>query len=43
MSRRYVGWYGTPRTEAWYDKQARGLPALRQAVLQAAATAILAG
>jgi hypothetical protein len=40
---RYVGWYGTPRTEAWYDKSETGAAALEKTVLQAAATALLAG
>jgi hypothetical protein len=40
---RYVGWYGTPRSEAWYNNSERGVAALDKTVLQAAATALLAG
>ena len=39
----YVGWYGAPRSEAWYDSGERGAAALQKAVLQAAATALLGG
>jgi hypothetical protein len=35
---RYVGWYGTARTEAYYDARERGAAALNKTVLQAAAT-----
>ena len=40
---RYVGWYGTPRTEAWYDRNQKGQKQLQLAVLQAAVTALMGG